>query len=137
MCSSDLWALLKKSKEDLAKINAIDISPKKIATIKPLATLKETIQKMNKYKFYKLPVIQGGDLIGIVTVKDILNFHPELYPELEEYAQIREEGNKLKRIKKASERKSMHEGICEECGNQELLKKVNGMFLCESCRSTI
>lgn len=132
-----IWAMIKKSKEDLSKIKALDISPKKIATIKPFTPISETIKKMNKVKFDRLPVIQKGELVGIITVKDILNFNPEVYPELEEFAQIRGESEKLKRLKKAKDRKSMQEGICEECGNQDLLKKVNGMMICESCRSTI
>ena len=132
-----LWAMIKKSRADLSKIRALDISPKKIATIKPFAPISEIIKKMNKVKFDRLPVIDKGELVGIVTVKDILNFHPELYPELEEFAQIRGEAEKLKRLKKAKDRKSMHDGICEECGNQDLLKKVNGMMICESCRSMI
>ena len=34
-----LWALVKKSQKDLSSIQAKDISPKKIAVIKPSATL--------------------------------------------------------------------------------------------------
>jgi len=129
-----LWALIKKSKEDLAKIKAIDISPKKIATIKPISTIAEALRKMKKLKFEKLPVIHEKNLVGIITAKDILNFNPELYPELEEFAQIREETEKLKRVKKAKDKAFMHEGICEECGNQDILHRFNGMIVCESCR---
>jgi len=132
-----LWALIKKSKEDLSKIKAIDISPKKIATIKPTATIKETLQKMKKLKFEKLPVIQEGKLVGMITAKDILNFNPEVYPELEEFAKIREESNKLKRLKKAKEARSMQEGLCEECGNHGFLYRVHGSFVCESCRDSM
>ncbi len=131
-----LWALIKKSKEDLSKIKAIDISPKKIATIKPTATIQQAIEKMKKLKFERLPVIHNGELVGMITVKDILNFHPELYPELEEFATIREESEKLKRIKKAKS-KDFIEGICEECGNQDILSRVNGMLICESCKDSI
>jgi len=35
-----LWALVKKSKEDLSKIKAIDISPRKIAIMRPNATIE-------------------------------------------------------------------------------------------------
>jgi CBS domain-containing protein len=128
--SDILWALIKKSKEDLSKIKAIDISPRKIATIKPDSTIKEAITKMKKVKFKKLPVIKDKKLVGIVTIKDILNFHPELYPELEEFAQIREEQEKLKRLKKS---KKVIEGICEECGNRDFLYRFNGMLVCENC----
>jgi len=129
-----LWALVKKSKSDLSKIKAIDISPKKLATIKPDASLKEAIEKMKKLKFERLPVIFGGKLVGIVTVKDILTFHPEMYPELDELAKIREEEEKLKRVKKA---KLIREGICEECGSFDILYKTDDRLLCESCREEI
>ena len=132
-----LWALIKKSKEDLSKIRAIDISPKKIAIIKPSLTLKEAIERMKKLKFDKLPVIHEKKLIGLITPKDILNFNPEFYPELEEFAQIREETKKLQRIKNAKNRDFMHQGICEECGNTDILYRVHGMLICESCKNSI
>lgn len=132
-----LWALIKKSKKDLSKIKAIDISPKKIATIKPSFTIGEAIGKMKKLKFDRLPVIHEKELVGMITIKDILNFSPELYPELDEFAKIREESKKLRRIKKAKTRESMHEGICEECGNQDILYRVHGMLVCESCKDSL
>ena len=131
-----LWALVKKSKEDLSTIRAIDISPKKIATIKPSATIQEALSKMKKLKFDRFPVLQEKRLVGMLTVKDILNFNPEYYPELDEFAQIREETQKLKRVKK-SKRRVMTEGICSECGNQDLLVKENGMMICLSCADSM
>ena len=126
-----LWALVKKSKQDLSKIRAIEISPKKIATIKPNSTIREAIEKMKKLKFERLPVIFEGNLVGMITIRDILNFHPEYYPELEEFGQIREETRKLKRLKKAQIKR---EGICEECGKYDLLYFTNGNLVCEECR---
>ncbi len=131
-----LWALIKKSKEGISKIKAIDISPKKIGTIKPSASMKQALQKMKKLKFERLPVIYNGELVGIITARDILNFNPEFYPELEEFAEIREESKKLKRVKKARNRDIIRDGLCEECGNHNLLQKVDGMFLCQSCISS-
>ena len=128
-----LWALIKKSKEDLSQIKAIDISPRKIAKIRPTRTIKEALGKMKKLKLEKLPVIHENELVGIITAKDIFNFNPEFYPELQEFARIREESNKLKRIKKAQKRGSVSNGICEECGNPEVLRRFNGMLVCESC----
>ncbi|MBT4257562.1 CBS domain-containing protein [archaeon] len=128
-----LWALIKKSKEDLETIKAIDISPKKIATIKPTATLKETMSKMKKFKFRKLPVIQNGELVGLITTKDILNFNPQFYPEIEEFNKIKEEEIKIKRIKQLKNK--VYEGVCEECGNHDFLAKTHGMLICNSCRS--
>ena len=127
-----LWALIKKTKEDLSGIKALNISPKKHSIIKPNATIEEALNKMKKMGFERLPVIQNKKIIGLITVKDILNFHPEIYPELEEFAQIKEEEEKLKRISKKNE-KTNEEGVCEECGKQNILQRFNGMLVCESC----
>lgn len=132
-----LWALIKKSRDDLSSIKAIDISPRKLATIKPDSSVEDAIKKMKKLRFERLPVIQDGELIGMITIRDILNFNPEIYPELEEFAQIREEAEKLGRVKKAKDRKGVQEGICEECAARDLLFRVNGMLICESCKNSM
>ncbi|OGJ12185.1 hypothetical protein A3K62_02765 [Candidatus Pacearchaeota archaeon RBG_16_35_8] len=130
-----LWAMIKKSKEDLSKIIALDIAPRKIATINPFVSVKEAVKKMKKLKFERLPVIHDGELVGMITVKDILEFYPELYSELDEMAEIREEYRKLLRVKKAQIIPRTRDGICEECGKRDVLFKVNGILICESCRS--
>jgi len=129
-----LWVLTKKSNIDLTKIKAIEISPKKIAVIGPNNTIKETIEKMNRLKFDRLPVVSKNKLVGFITARDILNVHPEVYPEMEEFAKIREESEKLSRVKRAEKSR---EGICEECGHEGILFRVNGMLVCESCRDSI
>lgn len=132
-----LWALTKKSPVELPKINAIDISPRKIATIRPDATIAETIQKMKNLKFERLPVIQGKELVGLITIKDILNFSPQFYPELDEFAKIREESRKLKLVEKAKEKHNFQsEGMCSECGHYGVLINSNGMLICESCKNS-
>jgi CBS domain-containing protein len=131
-----LWALIKQSKDELSNIKAKDISPKKIAVIKPSATLDEALKKMKDSKFERLPVVENNELVGIITVKDILSFHPEFYPEIEEFARIREESRKLKLVQKAKERVLSQEGVCEECGNHDVLYKVNGALICESCKGS-
>jgi len=134
-----LWALTKKSQNDLSKIKASDVSPKKIITISPKATIEEAIQKMKRTKFGRLPVVMGDNLVGMITTKDILNFNPELYPELDELENIREESEKLKRLKRFNEDgfAGDDEGTCEECGNYNRLLVTNGMNVCESCKDLI
>ncbi|MEX2017147.1 MAG: CBS domain-containing protein [Candidatus Pacearchaeota archaeon] len=132
-----LWAVIKKSKDDLDKIIALDIAPRKIATINPFVSVKEAVKKMKKLKFERLPVIHNGDLVGMITVKDILGFYPELYSELDEMAEIREGYRKLLRVKTAKIIPKTRDGVCEECGKRDVLFKVNGVLMCESCRSKI
>ena len=59
-----LWAIVKKPKIDLSKIRALDLSPKKIATLRPDLTLKEAIKKMNNLKFDRFPVVKNGELFA-------------------------------------------------------------------------
>lgn len=125
-----LWAIMKKSEKGIKKIKAKDISMRKIMTISPQAKIDEVFKKMRKYR--RLPVTQNGKLVGMVTQKDILNFKPEFYPEFEELSKIREESEKLKRIKNLKER--AYEGVCEECGNYNSLYKSGEGMVCESCR---
>lgn len=128
-----LWALIKKSKEDLSQIKAIDVSPKKIITLRPNLTLEKTMKKIKNSKFYRYPVIEKGEIVGIISIREILDFKPDLYPEFEELEKIKRMEEKLKRIKEEKMQSSRREGICEECGNQDLLVKHNGMMICESC----
>ena len=129
-----LWALVKKSKDDLSKIKAIEISPKKITTIKPEASVMLAFKKMKSQKFERLPVVSDGELVGIITIKDILSFTPEIYPELDELLQIKEEEEKIKRIKERGG--ALNDGICEECGKRNFLHRFNGMLVCESCMNS-
>ncbi len=129
-----LWALVKKSKEDLTKIKAKDISPKKVITLRPTMTIQEAMKKMKKMKFDRFPVTQDNELIGMITARDILTFNPEFYPELEEFSKIREEAKKLKRIKKLKSHSI--QGICEECGTLDNLERCDGLLICESCKSS-
>ena len=127
-----LWVLIKKSKENLSEIKAIDISPRKIVIIKPSLTLEEAITKMRKVKFNKLPVVHDKELVGIITIKDILNFHPEIYPELKEFAQIKEREEKLKRISTKNP-KIIRDGNCEKCGKRKVLRESDGILVCGEC----
>ncbi len=130
-----LWALIKKTENDLAEIKAIDIAPRKNFVVKPDNTVEEALNKMKNSGFERLPVIKEKEIVGLITIKDILNFHPEIYPELEEFAQIKEEEEKLKRIGEKKEKTNI-DGICEECGQQNILQRFNGMLVCESCISS-
>ena len=129
-----LWALIKKSKKDLSQIKAIDISPKKIITLKPDLTIEQAMKKIKNSRFYRYPVIENDEILGIISIREILDFKPELYPEFEELEKIKRDEEKLKKIEEEKMQRLGREGICEECGNQDILVKHNGMMMCESCR---
>lgn len=126
-----LWVIAKKSDADLKKIRAIDIATKKIAVIKPSADISQALKKMKLSNFRRLPVIAKGEVIGVVTIKDILAVEPNLYSETRDLMdEIREEERK----REQADVEWPLEGICENCGAFSELLKVEGMLLCLDCR---
>ena len=131
-----LWALTKKNIKDLKDIKAIDISPRKIATAKPAMMMEAAWKKMKKFKVQRLPVLHNKELVGLISMKDILNFNPELYSKLDEFSQIKDQSDKLKRFEKASTRETV-DGVCEECGNLNTLYRFNGTLICGDCHDVL
>lgn len=126
-----VWAVVKKSKKDLSKILAKDIMKRKVVTIKPSADIVEALNKMKKKKIRRLPVTENKKVIGMLTTKDIFKISPDLYAAISETVKIKEESDKLKKYKKGKPRKL---GICESCGEQDLLMKDDdNVWVCSAC----
>lgn len=129
-----LWALVKKSEKELADILARDIAKRKVMTIKPGADVVEALKKMKKNKVRRLPVLEHKKVIGMLTLNDILKIDPGLYQLIAETVNIREETGKLKRSENVKTPKK--QGVCEECGDFDLLYRDDGQWICEGCYSS-
>ncbi len=129
-----LWALIKKSKKDLKDIKAKDIAVRKIKTVKPSTSLEEAINRMTKLKIRWFPVIDNKNVVGMLTLKDVLRFAPTLWESVHDIMKIREETEKLKRRDSIIKNQGVKQEYCEECGNFDLLYKIDGRFLCKACR---
>ncbi|MFA5992830.1 MAG: CBS domain-containing protein [Candidatus Pacearchaeota archaeon] len=130
-----IWALTKKGGE-IDKIQAKDVATSKAHIIHPEATISEALDKMNKKKLRRMPVVTNNRLIGYVTLKDLVKFMPTIFQETREFEKIREEGEKIQRSKSAMSG-IFNEAPCEECGNYDLLSKIDGRYLCEACRDSM
>ena len=126
-----IWALTKTGNKDLHKISAKDVASKKIATIKPSSDVYEALGRMKKFKFRRLPVVVEGNVIGMLTLKDLMRIDPKLFADINFAGKIREESEKLKRAQGA---RWIKEGTCEECGNFNILYKVDDRLICEPCK---
>ncbi|MBI2452176.1 CBS domain-containing protein [Candidatus Pacearchaeota archaeon] len=128
-----LKAITKNKSLGLKKTKGIEIATKKIAVIKPSADISDALEKMRASGFRRLPVLSKGEIIGVVTLKDILAIEPTLYGELRTLTdEIREEERKLLHVHSNANRPV--EGLCENCGALADLLKVNGLLLCPDCR---
>jgi len=133
-----IWAMTKKSVSELSKIKVKDIAKKKLATVKPSSDLYEALQKMKKSKYRWLPVMVKGGIVGFLTIKGILRVEPSLFEIAHSQGvfQIKEEEEKLVRSarRKGGSGRGYSEGVCEGCGNFDLLYNLDSRLICESCK---
>lgn len=125
-----MWALTKQ--KDLSNVKSMDICTRKVTTIKPSADIYDAIRIMRKGKLRRLPVTIKKKVIGYLTLKDILRIQPELF-------EIARQGYAIKWPPKKEEKgpEAIKEGMCEECGNFEILYTEDGKLICEGCRDMI
>jgi len=122
------WDLVNKviaKSKDAKKTKASEIMSKIPVSIKPDADILEAMKLMNLKKVRRLPVVNNGKLVGLLTIRDILKVQPELINLRLDNWSLREEKNKPSRF---------FEGECEECGNFTLLERVGYNVLCDECK---
>jgi len=129
-----LWALTKKQNVDLSKIRSIDVAARKLAVIKPSADINQAIKKMQDSNFRRLPVISRGEIMGVVTLKDILAIEPEIYSEIQSVLDDVREGE---RKREQARTEWPFEGLCENCGSFADLLRVETQLLCPDCRDEL
>jgi len=121
--------LAKNAKPDEVKANEVMTSP--LITIEPDETITEAARRMSRLNIRRLGVVYKGQLIGLLSSKDVLAVMPELLETIQENAIIEGEN----RAQEATEESAPLAGNCDRCGIwSEDLKEVNGEFLCEDCR---
>ncbi len=114
-----------------ANVKAKDIMTAPLATIEPEATISDAARRMSRLDIRRLGVIYKGDLIGLISSKDILGVMPELIEIIQEHSRI--EGDA--REEAAETEETPLSGYCDHCGvYSEGLRDKNGQFLCEDCR---
>ena len=124
--------LVKNVKPDSVKAKEVMTSP--LITIEPDETISEAARRMSRLNIRRLGVIYKGQLIGLLSSKDILAVMPELLETIQEHALIEGEN----RAQEATEESTPSAGYCDRCGGwSDDLKEVNGEFLCEDCSSEL
>lgn len=112
-------------------IKAKDVMTTPLITIEPDETISEAAKRMNRLNIRRLGVMYKGQLIGLVSSKDVLAVMPELIETIQERALIEGEN----RAQEAEEESASLSGYCDRCGGwSDNLQEFNGEFLCEDCR---
>jgi CBS domain-containing protein len=134
LTEGDIIYALSKKPRGLEKVTARAVAKRKIQTIKPSEDISEALQRMRKSKYRWLPVVIKKDVVGFVTLKDILKIEPNLFDSFAEIMQIKEHQAKLKGIRNSLFAKGTpKEGLCEECGTPGLLFRHEDKLICENC----
>jgi len=121
--------LAKNVTPDSIKAKEVMTSP--LITIEPDEKINEAARRMSRLNIRRLGVIYKGQLIGVLSSKDILAVMPELIETIQEHALIESEN----RVQEIEEESGSLAGHCDRCGGwSDNLKESNGDFLCEDCR---
>jgi CBS domain-containing protein len=122
--------LAKNLVPDAIKAKEIMTSP--LVTIQPEATISEAARRMSRLDIRRLGVVYKGNLVGVISSRDVLGVMPELIEIIQERTRI-EDAAEAEETMKAEEKPLS--GYCDRCGVfSENLKDVNGQNLCEDCR---
>ncbi len=101
-------------------------------TVTPRDDILEALRIMRAYRIRRLPVVEQGRLVGLVTERDISAVAPELIQIAEEWKAITDPGLGLNGGPLPSP--GAVAGHCEACGQDNRdLNDVDGTLLCEDC----
>jgi CBS domain-containing protein len=119
--------IAKNLKPDTIKGKEIMTTP--LVTIEPEATISDAARRMTRLDIRRLGVIYKGNLLGIISSKDILGVMPELI-------EIMQERSRIEGADRAEEdEETPLSGYCDRCSAyNESLKERNGQNICDECR---
>ncbi len=114
--------------KSISAVKVSDLKQGNFITAKPEDDLKKVVQLMVDNGVSRVPVLDKGKLIGILTEKDILASNPKMADLLAE---------KMKyRIKEVSDETRAINGTCEKCSDfSEDLRHTASGWYCETCRN--
>ncbi len=113
--------------KDPKKVTAEKIMSTPVVFSSPNDDVITTVEKMKKYRIKRIPVVDKGKIVGIVTDTDIARASPDMLDILNFRLKMREEEPSLE--------ESSTSGLCESCGAySEDLRCVDEEWVCENCR---
>jgi len=107
---------------------ASDVMETVMHTIEPEKDIYDALIDMRDKKIRHLPVVSNGEMVGLLTLKDILKIEPQLFDLIAEKITLKEEERKPVNAQPEKE------GVCQECGKYfEELSDKEGVLLCARC----
>jgi len=127
LSDSDLIKYVVVTNKKASDVKIKDIMAKALITVRPNDQIIEAVRKMKKSNLHRLPVIEEGKTVGIISLTDIARTSPEMLDLLEYRLQMKENPVILT--------DQITSGICESCGNySDDLRDTNEGWICVDCR---
>jgi CBS domain-containing protein len=109
------------------KVEHVMSSP--LITVSPDSSVSMAAKRMSDLHLRRLPVVEDGKLIGMLTEKDILRLSPSLIELTREWSKL---GQGMSMRPNGS---GSAAGYCENCESYSInLELENGILLCPECR---
>ncbi|MFQ6118472.1 MAG: cyclic nucleotide-binding/CBS domain-containing protein [Methanosarcinales archaeon] len=113
--------------KDPRKVKVEEIMSTPIVFSHPNDDVESAVEKMERHRIKRLPVVDRGKIVGIITNTDIARASPEMIDILNFRLKMRREVPSI--------REGLTSGICEVCGEYSPdLKFVDDQWVCVNCR---
>ncbi len=110
-----------------AKVKLSQVMSKPLMTVSPDIDIADAMRRMKKSDIRRLMVLEKGEMVGVLSTKDIVDITPALMDVVAEKSRI------SAIPVRASEPLTGRCDLCEDWSND--LRLVEGKFLCEDCRA--
>ena len=130
LSDSDIIGKIVAENAKPSKIKVKDVMTKYFVSIGSGEDILTAVRKMKRGNVHRLPVIDNGKIVGVLSLTDVARTSPEML-DLLEY--------RLKMKEIPYETKEEHtSGLCDSCGDYvEDVKRVDEQWLCEDCREDL
>jgi len=127
LTESDILKKVVAEGKNAKKVLVENVMSTPIIVTDPYITVEEAMKTMGKCNIRRLPVVENGELIGIITHKDISRISPLLN-------EIAREWYNISKKDESHLRAQIYSGKCEDCNSLSTnLKNADGRLLCENC----
>lgn len=108
-----------------SELKVRDVMTSPVVSVHPHEEVEEAARRMSQRRIRRLPVVQDGKLLGVITENDILRAWPHLVEVTREWA----------RAGMLDEGPGPVEGHCDSCGVYSTqLMRDGKLLLCPECR---
>jgi len=128
LSDSDLIGRVVAKAKDASKLKVRDLMSRPMISVAPAEDVMEAVKKMRKSNIHRLPVVDKGKVLGVISLTDIARSSPDMAYILEYRREMKKRPFDI-----GGQTTS---GVCESCGNfsERLEETTDGEWTCETCR---